>query len=84
MVKTAKIAISLPEDVLSTIEKERQARGESRSEFFRRAVELLLKQIEEAEAVEKYLEGYRRQPEIVSEKDPLYMAGLDTLNQEPW
>ena len=44
MDKSTKVAISLPERVLKAIEKERKARGESRSEFFRRAAEKLLKQ----------------------------------------
>ena len=35
----AKIAISLPDDALHTVEKERKECGVSRSEFFRRAVE---------------------------------------------
>ena len=34
MDKSAKVAISLPENVLKAIEKERKVRGESRSEFF--------------------------------------------------
>ena len=38
MGKTAKVAISLPEDILKVVEKERKARGESRSEFFRQAM----------------------------------------------
>lgn len=37
MNKSAKVAISLPEHILKAIEKERKTRGESRSEFFRRA-----------------------------------------------
>lgn len=43
MPKTTKITISLPEDLLERIEKERMARGESRSEFFRHAIESFLR-----------------------------------------
>ena len=64
MDKSTKVAISLPERVLQAIEKERKARGESRSEFFRRAAEKLLKQEHEFKAVEKYIQGYCSLPEF--------------------
>ena len=38
MGKSAKVAISLPEDVLEAVEAERKVKGESRSKFFRRAM----------------------------------------------
>jgi metal-responsive CopG/Arc/MetJ family transcriptional regulator len=37
MPKTSKIAISLPEEVLKAVEREREESGESRSQIFRRA-----------------------------------------------
>ncbi len=40
MPKTSKIAISLPEEVLTAVEREREESGESRSQIFRRAVDL--------------------------------------------
>lgn len=82
--KTAKITISLPENVLQSVEKERQTSGESRSEFFRRAVEALLTQLKEAEAVELYLKGYRNNPETVSDTGVVYRAGLEILEDELW
>ena len=59
----AKIAISLPDAVLQEIENERLAGGESRSEFFRRAVEAYFKNKREKEAIEQYVRGYLRDPE---------------------
>ncbi len=50
MGKSAKVAISLPEIVLRAVEKERKAKGESRSAFFRRAAERLLNQAHESRA----------------------------------
>ena len=49
MPKTSKIAISLPEEVLTAVEREREESGESRSQIFRRAVDLLLRQRKERE-----------------------------------
>ena len=63
----AKIAISLPDDVLEEIEKERLAKGVSRSEFFRRAVEEHLRRAKELELEEKYVRGYLENPETEEE-----------------
>ena len=84
MNKSAKVAISLPEHVLKAVERERKARGESRSEFFRRAAEKLLKQEQESKAVEKYIQGYCDMPESIDEVEALHRAGTAVLAQEPW
>ena len=63
----AKIAISLPEETLQAVEKERLARGLSRSEFFRRAVEEHLRRVKEREDVEQYIRGYLKYPETKEE-----------------
>ena len=59
----AKIAISLPEEVLQAVEKERLASGMSRSEFFRRAVEQHLRRAKQRGQVERYIRGYQQYPE---------------------
>lgn len=84
MGKVAKIAISLPEDVLEIVERERCAKGESRSEFFRRAVEALLRQQQERSAAEQYLRGYQRMPETTEEVEAAHRAGATVLAAEPW
>jgi metal-responsive CopG/Arc/MetJ family transcriptional regulator len=84
MDKSAKVAISLPENVLKAIEKERKARGESRSAFFRRAAEKLLKQDQESKAVETYIRGYRTMPESSEEVGAVHLAGVAVLAEEPW
>jgi metal-responsive CopG/Arc/MetJ family transcriptional regulator len=84
MEKTAKISISLPEDTLAAAEADRRKTGESRSEYFRRAVEALLERQREQLAVEKYLAGYRAQPESAKETEAAAAASLDAFAQEPW
>ena len=84
MDKSTKVAISLPERVLKAIEKERKARGESRSEFFRRAAEKLLKQEQESKAVETYIRGYCSLPESAEEVNAVHRAGAAVLAEEPW
>ena len=63
----AKIAISLPDEVLQAVEKERLASGQSRSEFFRIAVEAFLRQRRDRELEEQYVRGYQENPETAEE-----------------
>lgn len=84
MNKSAKVAISLPDNILKAIEKERKTNGESRSEFFRRAAEKLLKQAQEAKAVEAYVRGYREMPESNEEVKTAHQTSASTLAKEPW
>jgi metal-responsive CopG/Arc/MetJ family transcriptional regulator len=84
MGKTAKIAISLPEEILAAVEMERQAKGESRSEFFRRAVETRLKQDRESSALRDYVRGYQHYPDSADEVEAAHRAGSAVLAAEPW
>jgi metal-responsive CopG/Arc/MetJ family transcriptional regulator len=84
MDRSTKVAISLPERVLEAIEKERKASGESRSEFFRRAVERLLKEEREAGEIEKYIQGYTAIPESANEVKAIHQDGASVLAEEPW
>ena len=79
----AKIAISLPDEVFQVIEKERLARGVSRSEFFRRAVEAYLRREQEREWDEQYVRAYQLYPETAEEL-AWGQLGLAALAQEPW
>ena len=63
MARSAKIAISLPQDLLQGIQAECEARGETRSEFFSRAVVLYLRCQRERELEERYVRGYLEMPE---------------------
>ena len=84
MAKSAKVAIRLPEDVLEAVETERKAKGESRSQFFRRAIERLLKQERESSAVKDYIRGYREMPESAEEIEAAHRVGTAVLAEEPW
>jgi metal-responsive CopG/Arc/MetJ family transcriptional regulator len=84
MPKTSKIAISLPEEVLTAVEREREESGESRSQIFRRAVELLLRQREERETSEQYIRAYKQVPETKEEVTAARRAASTILAEEPW
>ena len=84
MAKSAKVAISLPEDVLEAVETERKASRESRSQYFRRAVERLLKQERDSSAAQNYVIGYKNIPESAEEIEAVHRAGMAVLAKEPW
>jgi metal-responsive CopG/Arc/MetJ family transcriptional regulator len=80
----AKIAISLPDDVYQAVEKERLAKGESRSKFFCRAVEDYLRRERERKDVEQYIRGYQKYPET-KEEMALAEATLPyVMADNPW
>ena len=80
----AKIAISLPDEVYQAVEKERLATGESRSQFFRRAVEERLRRAKEQKDVEQYIRGYQMYPET-KEEIALAEATLGyVMAENPW
>jgi len=84
MPKTSKIAISLPEEVLTAVEREREESGESRSQIFRRAVDLLLRQRKEREMSEKYIRAYQQVPETEEEVTAARRSASTILAGEPW
>lgn len=84
MSRIAKVAISLPEDMLRDVEKQRKSSGESRSRFFQRAAERLLKHEQEALAVKDYIRGYREMPETAEDIEAADRTGITALAQEPW
>ena len=84
MGKTVKVAISLPEELMAAAERERQGTGESRSEFFRRALQSLLRQAREQVAIERYVQGYRDQPESDEEVLAAQQMAAAALAAEPW
>ena len=84
MSKTTKIAISLPQEILDAVEQERDQRGESRSQFFRRAVETLLRQQQEKQLSEQYIRAYQQTPETPEEISAARHAASTILAEEPW
>ena len=84
MSRTVKIGISLPRELLDAADRECRSRGESRSEFFRHAVESALRAESERAAVERYIEGYRRHPESEQEVAEATAISRSALAGEPW
>ncbi len=84
MTSSAKISISLPRTTLERADRERRASGESRSEFFRRAVDEYLRQKRRREATERYVTGYIAEPETVYDEEMAEQTATEVLSREPW
>jgi metal-responsive CopG/Arc/MetJ family transcriptional regulator len=84
MRKAVKIAISLPDKLLRIAERERKVRRETRSEFFRRAVEALLRQEQERRDVDQYIQGYLAYPENEEEIEEAGRLSKRVFAAEPW
>ncbi len=84
MPRTSKIAISIPEDVLSAVEQQRESTGESRSKFFRRAVETQIRLTRERELSEQYIRAYERSPESREEVETARRSAANILAGKPW
>ncbi len=80
----AKIAISLPDEVLEAVEKERLAKGESRSQFFRRAAEQQLRRERDREDIEQYIRGYQQYPETKEEIAPAESTLGYAFDDDSW
>ena len=84
MPKTTKIAISITEDMLTDVERERKESGENRSEFFCRAVEALLRRRREQEMTERYIRAYRQNPETKEAIEASRQSATTILSENPW
>ena len=83
-VKTVKVAISLPREMMSQIEQVRHKLGLARSRAVFEALRLWLKKMEDEALDRKYAEGYRRKPEDPAEMNALMMAGLSSFSKDKW
>jgi metal-responsive CopG/Arc/MetJ family transcriptional regulator len=82
--KSVKVAISLPGSVLKAVEAKRKEKGESRSEYFRHAVEKMLKDEQEAKDIQEYIKGYADMPETAEEIEGISRFGAASLAKDPW
>ncbi len=84
MPKAAKIAISLPDKLLRAAERKRKATRETRSQFFRRAVETLLHKEQERADIAQYVRSYREHPETAEEIEQARRQSKRGFDANPW
>lgn len=83
MSRVEKVTISLPSDVLEAVEREREANGSTRSQFFRQLVERHLRQERERRDDEAYIRSYQQDPETDEER-AWAEYGLKRLAEQSW
>jgi len=79
-----KVTVSLPVNLHRAAERERKLRKESRSQFFRSAIEALLEHQRERQASERYVAGYLALPETEPEVSTVHRLSQGVLASEPW
>ena len=80
----AKIAISVPDEILESIERERKVTGESRSAFVCRAVKDYLHARSERQKIEQYVKGYLDNPETPDEVASAEALANVGFSDSPW
>jgi metal-responsive CopG/Arc/MetJ family transcriptional regulator len=80
----AKIAISLPDNILAEIEALRCKTGETRSQFLRRAAQLEMEREREREWDDEYEAAYRKHPETAEEVAIAEASIQDVFAANPW
>ena len=78
-----KVAISIPDETYLALEKARAKLGQSRSEAVATAVREWLKGLDASEASRRYIEGYLRVPEVVTEEDEAWIRA-SLAGWGPW
>ena len=84
MAKSAKIAISMPVEVLEEIERERDSDGTSRSEIIVQAIQEFLKNRRKQQQIEQYIRGYQLYPETDEEMDVSDQLAAESMAKSPW
>ena len=80
----AKIAISIPDELLEAVEQERQSTGASRSQVFRSALEEHLRRAKDREDVQQYIRGYQKYPETRGERAVAESTLHYAFDEESW
>lgn len=79
-----KIAITLPEEHVRTVDRIARRRQWSRSRVIQHAVAYFLSEQSLFAAVREYEEGYRRKPEDAAEIESYAAAAAEVLGHEDW
>ncbi len=84
MLKTTKIAISLPKEDFDRIEKIRKKMKLNRSAVIDMAIRFWLAHLEKERMIRQYEEGYKKKPESVEEVKAMEQASAEAFKEEGW
>lgn len=84
MPRSAKIAVTVPDDLLREVERLRRRTRETRSAVVQRALRVVLKRAELDARLRQYEEGYRQLPESDAEVDAAERRARAVLTAIDW
>lgn len=84
MLKTLKIAISLPKEDFKKIESIRKSLGLQRSTIIDKAIRFWLKDLEKKEMIKQYEEGYKKKPEHIEAIKAMELSSAEAFGEEGW
>ncbi|MBU0571348.1 hypothetical protein KJ662_05460 [Patescibacteria group bacterium] len=84
MLRTVKIAISLPGEDFAKIERMRKKMGLQRSAIIDKAIRWWLKSVEMKKKITQYEEGYRDNPESAEDIKAMEKASAEAFEEEGW
>ena len=84
MIKSSKIAISLPQENLKKIEKIRKELKIQRSALIDMAIRFWLDNREKQKMIQQYEDGYRRKPESIDEVKAMEKMSAEAFKEEGW
>lgn len=84
MIKSSKIAISLPVEDLKQIEKIRKELGIQRSSLIHKAIRYWLETREKQKMIQQYEQGYATHPEAIEETKIMEKLSADAFGEEGW
>ena len=84
MRRFTKVTISLPTALLEDVERSKDASGESRSETIARLLKAALRAEQEEADIERYIRGYREQPETEEELEISRVLSANAAAMDPW
>ncbi len=84
MLKTSKIAISLPGEDFNRLEKIRKKLKMQRSAIIDKAIRFWLGHLEKNEIIKRYEDGYRKKPEHIDEVKAMESASAEAFGAEEW
>jgi metal-responsive CopG/Arc/MetJ family transcriptional regulator len=84
MTKVARFTVSVPIALLEALDDKLTAEGESRSAVVRRLLETALREVEEQEDIQRYIDGYKEQPQTEEEFGWSDQVAGERLAELPW
>ena len=82
--KVAKVAVSLPSELIAEIDRERRASHTTRSAYFRSVLERHLREASHSALTAAYVRGYTQQPDTAEEIEFAKSTAVDAIRELDW